>query len=175
MLEDDKHIANRIAILILFPFIILTISLLLLFFMLERGNVCEEEKKTPQVAKNTSTSVLQTEGREQFSFLQITGDSILLPTLLPPLKEFQVLGNIQNQELIDCLIKYESSGNPLAIGDNGKAVNILQFHKTTFDFFKKKYKLDNLIYNDAESQILLADKMISDNLQFHWSTIHLCK
>lgn len=76
---------------------------------------------------------------------------------------------------ISCLIKYESGGDPNAVGDRGLARNILQFHKATFDLYAKKYGVEYLTYDDAESQIYLAALMLEDGLGYHWSTYGKCK
>lgn len=76
---------------------------------------------------------------------------------------------------IDCLIKFESSGNPEAIGDSGKAIGILQFHYPTF----KRYCVDKYNYRDdifdPEIQINCASEMINERLIYHWSTQKLCQ
>ena len=78
--------------------------------------------------------------------------------------------------LISCLIKYESNWNINAVGDNGKARNVLQFWEGTFNTFKKKYNLEYLEWNNAEDQILLAQKMLEDDINNlrHWSVAPKC-
>lgn len=44
--------------------------------------------------------------------------------------------------LIQCLIMIESGGNPDAIGDNGKAIGILQIHQCVVDDVNRIYKTD---------------------------------
>lgn len=87
---------------------------------------------------------------------------------------------IEYQELISCLIKYESSGNKSAKGDwNGQkylANGILQFHESTFETYKRRYGMDYLRYNDARSQIVLADRMLREDFSnlSHWSVRYNC-
>ena len=83
---------------------------------------------------------------------------------------------IQYKALIDCLIIYESSGDPEAVGDSGNAFGILQFWLGTFQSYKMKYGLDHLEYKNPDHQIILADRMLRDdfgNIR-HWSTRHKC-
>ena len=75
------------------------------------------------------------------------------------------------------LIQCESGGDPSAIGDSGKALGILQFHKGTFVSYAKKYDLfpqaeDAEIENfwgDSMSQIRLAELILKEqNGWKHW-------
>ena len=77
--------------------------------------------------------------------------------------------------LIECLSFYESTHNPEAVGDNGKAYGILQFHLPTFDFFCEKYELV-LDYTNPEDQKILAEYMLQDNINnvVHWSVYRNC-
>jgi hypothetical protein len=92
------------------------------------------------------------------------------------------LGSLKSSELlnentlISCLIRYESGGDPEAIGDHGLAKNVLQFHEATFNLYAEKYGLD-LDYNSAEDQIRLATEMLKrdPNNIYHWSTWRLCQ
>ena len=92
------------------------------------------------------------------------------------------LGSLKSSELlnentlISCLIRFESNGNPEAIGDNGKAYGILQFWQSTFNFYAEKYGLD-LDYNSAEDQIILASEMLKRNPASirNWSAAKYCK
>lgn len=82
---------------------------------------------------------------------------------------------LSENNLIRCLIKYESGGDPNAVGDNGKARNVLQFWESTFDLYCEKYGA-NLDYNSAEDQIYLAYLMLKNNPQnvYHWTTAKYC-
>lgn len=62
----------------------------------------------------------------------------------------------------------ESSNNPKAIGDGGRAKNVMQFHKPTFDAYAKKYG-EELDYNSYHDQIELAAWMFSKGEQGHWT------
>jgi len=83
----------------------------------------------------------------------------------------------QYRDLIECLIHYESHGNIYATGDFGKAVGVLQFWKTTFDFYKNKYGLWFLEYENPTHQVILADLMLRDNPKnaYHWTTYKYCR
>ena len=65
--------------------------------------------------------------------------------------------------LIECLIRYESGGNPNAVGDSGRAYGILQFWQSTFNLYAEEYGLEGLVYEDPESQIILAYEMLKRN------------
>jgi hypothetical protein len=88
---------------------------------------------------------------------------------------------IENEEIIDCLIKYECReylkiGNEAkCIGDSGLAFGPLQFHEITFDDFSGRYEI-TLNYESADDQILLADLMLSENINNirHWSKYQKC-
>jgi hypothetical protein len=52
------------------------------------------------------------------------------------------------EEIINALIEVESGGNPKAVGDNGKAIGILQIHPVVIEdvnniLCQKKYKLED--------------------------------
>lgn len=80
------------------------------------------------------------------------------------------------EKIINCLIKYESSGNSEAIGDNGTSFGILQFKKSTF----KNYCVEQFGYRDdiwnQEIQKECAAEMLDDNWNniFHWTTAKNC-
>jgi len=77
--------------------------------------------------------------------------------------------------LISCLIKYESSGNPNAIGDNGTSFGILQFKKSTFKHYcVDRYGFKNDIMN-PEIQKDCCQKMLGEGLINHWSVRYLCE
>lgn len=99
---------------------------------------------------------------------QIERQNLFLQAYLPPVIFI-------NEEVIACLIFYESSGNPNALGDNGLAHGILQFHEPTFKgFCVDKYGLPDDIWNE-DVQMDCCDRMISDGRIDHWSTAKLCK
>jgi len=77
--------------------------------------------------------------------------------------------------LIDDLIQCESNGNPLAVGDNGRAKGILQFHEPTFkQYCVNKYGYSNDIWSE-EIQINCANEMLEDNFNnvLHWTCYKL--
>ena len=81
-----------------------------------------------------------------------------------------------NTELIDCLIECESGGNTEAVGDNGRANGILQFHLPTFKLFcVNKYGFFESDYKDSLTQRQCCDFMITDGLQTHWSCMKVCR
>ena len=72
-------------------------------------------------------------------------------------------------EKIHKLITCESSWNPQAKGDKGKAYGLLQFWKSTFDAYSQKYGYTNLEYTSSTHQILLAMRMISEGERANWT------
>lgn len=82
---------------------------------------------------------------------------------------------VGEKSVIDCLIRYESSWNPEAVGDFGQAIGLLQFHRPTFERYAKKYNLELDIKN-PNHQILLANLMLNDNFNnvYQWSVASRC-
>ena len=83
---------------------------------------------------------------------------------------------IQHWKILDCLIGLESSGDGEAVGDNGLARNVLQFHEQTFNSFKSRYGLHRLEWDNAWHQIILADKMLEEDMDniTHWTPYLKC-
>jgi hypothetical protein len=86
------------------------------------------------------------------------------------------IAGIKYGKLIKCLIRYESSGVPWAVGDGGLAYGVLQFHWKTFEGYKKGLGLDYLEYWYPEDQIRLADAMLQADFRNtrHWTTAKKC-
>ena len=82
---------------------------------------------------------------------------------------------LTEDDLIACLIKHESGGNPNAIGDQGKAKGILQFHDSTFQMYcVDKYGYPDDIMNPT-LQINCCAKMIVEGHAKHWTTLKFCQ
>lgn len=66
--------------------------------------------------------------------------------------------------------KCESQFNPKAVGDKGKAKNIYQYHKPTFDSFSKLMG-EKLDYNSYHDQAKLTAYIFSKHpkLKSHWT------
>ncbi len=62
----------------------------------------------------------------------------------------------------------ESSFNPKAVGDKGKARNIFQFHFPTWQRFTKEMG-EELDYNSYQDQAKVAAYAFSQGYQSHWS------
>ena len=111
------------------------------------------------------------------NYVIIQENSLLSPKIPRFIAPNATLGVFYTEDdIISCLIEHESGGNPEAVGDNGLAKGILQFHRSTFDLFKNKYGLDYLEYDDAESQIILTKIMLKEdiNLIKQWSIWQKC-
>lgn len=72
--------------------------------------------------------------------------------------------------LVACILEKESNFNPQAIGDNGKAVGMAQFHLGTFKMFRKKMGLsqEDLRTDKAESIKVLC-WALSRGYGSHWT------
>lgn len=64
----------------------------------------------------------------------------------------------------------ESSWDPKAIGDSGKAYSLAQFHKPTFESFKKESQMYELSYENPKDQITLLVWAFNNRKQNHWTT-----
>jgi len=108
------------------------------------------------------------------SFMQTCPVYLPLIRVLASKVELELVEN--NTELIDCLIECESGGNTEAVGDNGRANGILQFHLPTFKLFcVNKYGFFESDYKDSLTQRQCCDLMITDGLQTHWSCMKVCR
>jgi hypothetical protein len=78
--------------------------------------------------------------------------------------------------ILNCLIKCESGGNPLAVGKAGER-GILQFMPKTYkSYCVDKYGFSEDIWN-VDNQKNCAFKMLSENFNKnikHWTTAKLC-
>lgn len=76
-----------------------------------------------------------------------------------------------NKYLLHYIIFKESSYNPEAVGDNGKAVGLAQFHPGTWQSFRQQMGLDeniNLRKNSEEAIRTLAWGL-ANNYHSHWT------
>lgn len=55
-----------------------------------------------------------------------------------------------SSKLIDALVHVESMGNVHAVGDNGKAIGVLQIHKEVIDDVNRAYRT-TYVYSDRKS------------------------
>jgi len=62
----------------------------------------------------------------------------------------------------------ESSGKADAIGDNGLAFGLFQFHENTFNLFSKELG-EKLDWKNPEHQIKLASWSFANGKQRHWT------
>ncbi len=73
-------------------------------------------------------------------------------------------------ERVDKIINCESGYRHEGIyGDKGKAYGALQFHKSTFEGYKKKYGKTWLEYTKFEDQIELGMMMMARDEWRHWT------
>lgn len=84
-------------------------------------------------------------------------------------QEHELLTNIEHLLIVRGLILCESSWNKNAVGDNGKSFGLGQFQQETFDWLKKKAKMNNLQWKDAYDQIILLIWAVENNYTDLWS------
>jgi len=70
------------------------------------------------------------------------------------------------------LVMAESIGDPLAVGDNGKALGLAQFHQDTFKWMARLYGMDYRWPDDAydsEKALRLLCAALADGRGGHWT------
>ena len=97
---------------------------------------------------------------------------------IPYVPEIQTLGIKIGTSILDCMIEKESGGNPKAYNpydtDGRPKYGLLQFDSRTFkSYCVNKYALPDDIWN-PEIQIECANRMLEENLGFHWPTRVKC-
>jgi len=107
-------------------------------------------------------------GEEDRGLIVILGN-----TLYPSSSPFYY-PTLKYKDLIDCLAWYESRNNQNRVGKYGE-IGILQFKKSTWNYFCKKFDVNLDIYNE-EHQRLLADLILRDNFWNikHWTVWKRC-
>ena len=81
-----------------------------------------------------------------------------------------IFEGLRFKTLLKCIAWRESSWNARAIGDQGRAVGLLQFHKETWERYCQGDR------KDPRAQLECADKMLSENFNniWHWTTARKC-
>ena len=111
----------------------------------------------------------------------LISDNTILPhsaVYYPKPRTYASLSNKYNG-LIECLIKYESRGDPKAYNPHdpvSESIGILQFKRKTYQYFcVDKYGLDDDIWNE-DLQKLCCEKMLKSNINNikHWSVWQKC-
>lgn len=93
--------------------------------------------------------------------LQAYVDSLTVPELITYLAP-------ENAAELRGVAWCESTHRPYAVGDGGRAVGIMQFHRPTFDMYSKQMG-EELNYESSYDQIKVADYMWNKGLQRHWT------
>lgn len=81
-------------------------------------------------------------------------------------------------EYMLCVASYESDFRPAAVGDNGKAVGLYQWHKPSWEYVRGKMGEDpdpELREGPTEAAQTAAYAMGELGLYRWWSTDHLCR
>lgn len=74
-------------------------------------------------------------------------------------------------EPVYALILAESNGDPLAVGDNGRAIGLAQFHEDTFNWMARLYELPYQWPDDAQDPdkaLRLLCAALDDGRAAHW-------
>lgn len=82
---------------------------------------------------------------------------------------------IEFDELISCLIKYESGNRQDVVGKAGE-IGILQFMSSTFEKQKQLYGMEYLDIHSATDQIILTNRILQESITnlSHWTTASKC-
>lgn len=102
--------------------------------------------------------LMMTQNNSILTKTQVIGKSELLIEIETIAHKYGISGNRFLK-----LIKCESSLNTEAVGDNGKAYSLLQFHESTFNLYCKGN------YYNYHDQLVCGAQMISSGLSYHWT------
>jgi len=83
-----------------------------------------------------------------------------------------------SEQYMECIIYHESAGDPAAVGDEGEAIGLLQWHEDSWRFVREKMGEDpspELRWNPIESAKTAAYAMRQLGLWHWWSTHDMCK
>lgn len=79
-------------------------------------------------------------------------------------------------EFLVAVARCESELKTTAVGDNGKAYGVYQFHQPTFEMFARMMREDGTIakdvsldYRDTEHNIRMASWAFSTERDWHWT------
>ena len=82
----------------------------------------------------------------------------------------EVGGNYRQFVLLREIVNLESSWKETAVGDNGKAWGLVQFHEPTFNQFKQEAGMDYLEYENPYHQLTLLVWSFENGKEKHWTT-----
>lgn len=87
----------------------------------------------------------------------------------------EVGGDYRQFSLLEKIVYLESGWRDNVYGDKNKAYSLAQFHKTTFEQFKKEAEMDYLEYENPYNQLTLLVWAFENNYQKHWTTFQKAK
>ena len=87
----------------------------------------------------------------------------------------EVKGDYAKYSKLTKIVGCESSWNPDALGDHGKALGLFQYHSGTFDSFKKSAGMEELEYGNPMDQITLSVWAFDHGLSSHWTCSRLTR
>ena len=82
----------------------------------------------------------------------------------------EVGGDYRQFVLLREIVNLESSWKETAIGDNGKAWGLVQFHEPTFNQFKQEAGMNYLEYKNPYHQLTLLVWSFENGKEKHWTT-----
>jgi len=97
--------------------------------------------------------------------------------MLASINSAQTITPVVYGDLLSCIEKYESSGNPNAVGDNGKANSVLQFWFSTYKMYcVDKFGFLEEDYKNPDVQRQCASEMLNTNFSNinNWTTADKC-
>ncbi len=87
----------------------------------------------------------------------------------------EVGGDYRQFVLLREIVRLESGWRDDVYGDSGKAYSLVQFHRPTFEQFKKEAGMDYLEYENPYNQLTLLVWAFENNYQKHWTTYQRVK
>ena len=150
-----------------------TIALVLILTSAIGGEISERYKNFNSSLVSPLGSRLLVQARTEDRGLDIKPDEpVVIKETTKELISFYSQKYAVSEQLVSCVIEKESSFDPLAIGDNGKAVGLGQFHLATWRTFRAKMGLDG---KDERTDKAEAIKTLvwglSQGLGSHWSPV----
>jgi len=161
--NEDLYFTCRLGIIFVFLFLILNF-----LGQIARTEPREIISPVPIVkAKETSGEVLPT---------PIPSQKQVIPKTIPEMiieysEKYQV-----DPLLVSCILENESHFRPEAIGDNGLAVGIAQFHLNTFKTFRRLMgETGKDLRTNPEESIKILCWALSTGRGYHWTAYRRCK
>ncbi|KKQ97138.1 MAG: hypothetical protein UT24_C0052G0009 [Candidatus Woesebacteria bacterium GW2011_GWB1_39_12] len=122
--------------------------------------ITQEKKEGDNVNKDE-------EGWESLALLNSVRKNDNVEEIKDLIKQYSAQYAVSPEEMTRVMM-CESSGKADAIGDNGLAFGLFQFHENTFNLFSKELG-EKLDWKNPEHQIKLASWSFANGKQGHWT------